>query len=90
MCSSDLVTVGHGETERVVQQVEAGGFFITRAFLTGAPSGVRLRADGEVSVIRLDADTVLEFLTDNPALARRAEEAIDLMEVGLSTMRRRG
>jgi len=84
------VTVGHGEAERAVQQVEAGGFFITRAFLTGAPSGVRLRADGEVSVIRLDADTVLEFLTDNPTLARRAEEAIDLMEIGLSTMRRRG
>ncbi len=83
----ELATSIHqGQSPRVVQQVGAGEFFIERAFLTGAPSVVNLRAEGEASVITLEASAVLAFLTANPGLARRFEEAIELTETGLANV----
>lgn len=78
--------VGHGPDERVVQRVQQGELFVVRAFLTGSPAPVTLRADGEVSVLVVDASVVLDFLNENPALARQVEAAIDVTELGLSTM----
>jgi CRP-like cAMP-binding protein len=77
------VTVGHGDDLPTVQQVEEGGIFVARALLSGGPSPVSLVADGETSVIRLSAASVLAFLNENPSLARQLEQAIDVTELGL-------
>jgi len=79
-------SVHQGRSPRVVQLVGAGEFFIERAFLTAAPSVVYLRAKGEASVITLEASSVIAFLTANPGLARRFEEAIVLTEAGLANV----
>ena len=78
-------TVGHGDERRVVQQIGAGEVLVVRALLTGAPSPVTLTAAGEVEVLTLDASAVLAFLDDNPTLARRLEDAIDVTEAGLAS-----
>lgn len=76
-------TVGHGDDATLVQRVDEGGMFVARALLSGGPSPVSLVADGETSVVRIPAADVLAFLNQNPGLARRLEQAIDITELGL-------
>jgi hypothetical protein len=69
---------------RALQHVGAGEFFVSRAFLTGAPSTIDLVADGEVMVVALESVKVTDFLNRNPRLARLFESAIDASESGLA------
>ena len=73
-----------------MQEVEEGEMFMVRALLTGGPAPVTLRADGEVAVLSIEAAVVLGFLNENPALAGRVEQTIDITEQGLSTIRNKG
>ena len=81
------VTLGHGDDAPVVQEVEAGELFVSRALLSSGPSPVTISADGETSVISLGAATVLGFLNANPSLARDLEAVIDVTELGLRSAR---
>jgi len=78
------VTRGIGAGPRALQHVSAGEFFVSRAFLTGAPSAIDLTADGETLAIGLGRLQVTEFLNQNPHLARLFESAIDASDSGLA------
>ena len=84
------VNLPNDEEHRAVQEVEEGEMFMVRALLTGGPAPVTLRADGEVAVLSIEAAVVLGFLNENPALAGRVEQTIDITEQGLSTIRNKG
>lgn len=78
------VTRGLAAGHRPLQHVAAGEFFVSRAFLTGAPSAIDLTADGETMAIALDRLEVTEFLNQNPHLARLFESALDASDSGLA------
>ena len=80
------VSLGGSGGSPVVQRLGAGDCFITRAFLTGAPSSVVVKAEEETAVLRLPAAAVFAFLAANHGLGRRFETAIDLTELGLSNV----
>jgi hypothetical protein len=77
------VRMGRDNELPVVQEVGAGELFVTRALLSSGPSPVSLTADEETTVVRLDANTVIAFLNQNPTLGRALEAAIDVTELGL-------
>lgn len=78
------VTRGIGAGPRPLQHLSAGEFFVSRAFLTGAPSAIDLTAVGETMAVCLDRLQVTEFLNQNPHLARLFEGAIDASDSGLA------
>lgn len=79
-----MVTRDGVERARSLQQIGSGEFFVSRAFLTAAPSSTTLVADGETMAICLSAQQVTAFLNQNPRLARLFENAIDASESGLA------
>lgn len=73
--------------ERALQVFGPGEFFISRFLLTGAPATVDLVANGETTTLALPAIAVIDFLNRNPILARRLEQAIDMVDNGLKASR---
>lgn len=78
------VTRGLDAGHRALQHVSAGEFFVSRSFLTGAPSAIDLTADGETMAIGIGRLEVTDFLNQNPHLARLFESAIDSSDSGLA------
>lgn len=78
------VTRGGAGAARALQHVNPGEFFVSRAFLTGAPAAIDLLADGETMAIAIGCQAVTDFLNQNPHLARLFETAIDASDSGLA------
>lgn len=81
------VTLPGATGARILQRFGPGEFFISRALLTGAASTVDLVAEVETMTLSLEAIHVIDFLNQNPPMARRLEQAIDAIEGGLKAAR---
>ena len=69
----------------VLQTLNDGDFFVSRAFLTGSESRVRLRSDAECLALKIHFQDLLDYTDKNPALAGRLEQYIEQMEDILKT-----
>jgi small-conductance mechanosensitive channel len=70
---------------RVVQQLEEGELFLTRAFLTNAPAPAALVAETELAVLTISRQHMLDYLNANTGLSGRFERVIDRTEAALGT-----
>jgi small-conductance mechanosensitive channel len=70
---------------RVVQQLEEGELFLTRAFLTNAPAPAALVAETELAVLTISRQHMLDYLNANTGLSGRFERVIDRTEEALGS-----
>lgn len=82
-----LAVTPRDQTERALQSFGTGEVFVSRFLLTGAPATVELVATTEATTLALPAIAVIDFLNRNPVLARRLEQAIDTIDLGLKISR---
>ncbi len=75
---------GAASAPRALQHVNPGEFFVSRAFLTGAPAAIELVTEEETMAICIGCQEVTEFLNQTPHLARLFESAIDASDSGLA------
>ena len=64
----------HGE---VIQTLNDGDFYVSRAFLTGSESRVTLRSDEDCRALKIQFQDLLDYTDQNPVLAGRLEQYIE-------------
>ena len=70
----------HGE---VIQTLNDGDFYVSRAFLTGSESRVTLRSDEDCRALKIQFQDLLDYTDQNPVLAGRLEQYIEQTEDSL-------
>lgn len=80
----------------IIQTLEDGDFYVSRAFLTGSESRLTLRSNQECRALKIKFQDLLNYTDKNPYLAERLEQYIEQMEdslrgrvvnIGLSDLR---
>lgn len=67
----------------IVQSLQDGEFYVSRAFLTGSECRVTLRSDQECRALKIKFNDLLNYTDHNPFLAGRLEQYIEQMEDSL-------
>lgn len=70
----------HGE---LIQSIEDGEFYVSRAYLTGSDSRVTLRSDEHCRALKIHFQDLLNYTDQNPVLAGRLEQYIEQTDASL-------